>query len=90
MKNIIQLVVIIIAVVALIIIIGFVIGTVTHNMKIEKEQSTTKQYIPVLPEEITEPPLPEFEELFSLQIMASSNNKKIKLLQDKLKQGNYV
>ena len=41
MKNIIQLVVIIIAVVALIIIIGFVIGTVTHNMKIEKKQEVT-------------------------------------------------
>ncbi len=89
MKNLIQLVVIIIAVVALIIIIGFVIGTVTHNMKVEKEQSVANQYVPVLPEEITEPPLPEFEELFSLQVMASSNNDKIKLLQDKLKQKNY-
>lgn len=89
MKNIIQLVVIIIAVVALIIIIGFVIGTITHNMKTEKELEITEQQAPVIEEEITEPPLPEFEELFSLQIMASSNNKKIKLLQDKLKQGNY-
>ena len=89
MKNIIQLVVIIIAVVALIIIIGFVIGTVTHNMKIEKEQEITEKQAPIIEEVITEPPLPEFEELFSLQIMASSNNKKIKLLQDKLKQGNY-
>ena len=89
MKNIIQLIVIIIAVVALIIIIGFVIGTVTHNMKIENEQEITTQQAPVIEEEITEPPLPEFEELFSLQIMASSNNKKIKLLRDKLRQGNY-
>lgn len=91
MKNIIQLVVIIIAVVALIIIIGFVIGTITHNMKIDKEQETTEQKTPIsiIEEEISEPLLPEFEELFSLQIMASSNNKKIKLLQDKLKQENY-
>ena len=88
MKNIIQLVVIIIAVVALIIIIGFVIGTVTHNMKIEK-QEITEQHEPIAQEKFIEPPLPDFEELFSLQIMASSNNKKIKLLQDKLRQGNY-
>jgi hypothetical protein len=89
MKNIIQLVVIIIAIVALITIIGFVIGTITHNMKIENEQEVTTQHAPVIEEKITEPLLPEFEELFSLQIMASSNNKKIKLLQDKLKPENY-
>ena len=87
MRNVLQLIVIIIAVVALIIIIGFVIGTVTHNMKSESEETIVKQ--PVIKEEISEPLLPEFEELFSLQIMASSKYDNIKHLQNKLQQGNY-
>ena len=87
MRNVLQLIVIIIAVVAIIIIIGFVIGTVTHNMKSKSEEKIVEQ--PVIEEEITETLLPEFEELFSLQIIASSKYDNIKHLQDKLKQGNY-
>jgi len=87
MRNVLQLIVIIIAVVALIIIIGFVIGTVTHNMKSESEDKIVEQ--PIIKDEIIEPLLPEFEELFSLQIMASSKYDNIKHLQDKLQQGNY-
>ena len=87
MRNVLQLIVIIIAVVALIIIIGFVIGTVTHNMKSESEEKKIEQ--PVIKEETTDLSLPVFEELFSLQIMASSKYDNIKHLQDKLKQENY-
>jgi len=87
MRNVLQLIVIIIAVVAIIIIIGFVIGTVTHNMKSESEETVVEQ--PVIKREISDPLLPEFEELFSLQIMASSKYDNIKNLQDKLKQGSY-
>ncbi|MDA3814619.1 MAG: SPOR domain-containing protein [Candidatus Cloacimonetes bacterium] len=87
MRNVLQLIVIIIAVVAIIIIIGFVIGTVTHNMKSESDEKIVEQ--PVNIEEISDPLLPEFEELFSLQIMASSKYDNIKSLQDKLKQENY-
>ncbi len=87
MRNVLPLIVIIIAVVALIIIVGFVIGTVTHNMKSDSEEDIAKQ--PVIETETIEPLLPVFEELFSLQIMASSKYDNIKHLQDKLKQANY-
>ena len=87
MKNILPLIIIIIAVVALIIVVGFVIGTVAHNMKGDSEEEIVKQ--PVITEEIIEPLLPVFEELFSLQIMASSKYDNVKHLQDKLKQAQY-
>lgn len=87
MRNVLPLIVIIIAVVALIIVVGFVIGTVTHNIKSDSEEKIAKQ--PVIEAETTEPLLPVFEELFSLQIMASSKYDNIKHLQDKLKQANY-
>ncbi|MEA2096718.1 MAG: SPOR domain-containing protein [Candidatus Cloacimonadota bacterium] len=87
MKNILPLIIIIIAVVALIIVVGFVIGTVAHNMKGDSEEEIVKQ--PVITEETIEPLLPVFEELFSLQIMASSKYDNVKHLQDKLKQAQY-
>ncbi len=87
MKNVLPLIIIIIAVVALIIVVGFVIGTVAHNMKSEPVEETVKT--PIKTEETTEPLLPVFEELFSLQIMASSKYNNVKQLQDKLKQAQY-
>ncbi|MCK5050364.1 MAG: SPOR domain-containing protein [Candidatus Cloacimonetes bacterium] len=87
MKNVLPLIIIIIAVVALIIVVGFVIGTVAHNMKSDQVEETVKQ--PIKAEEIIEPLLPVFEELFSLQIMASSKYDNVKNLQDKLKQAQY-
>ena len=87
MKNVLPLIIIIIAVVALIIVVGFVIGTVAHNMKNDTEEEVVKQ--PVTIEETIEPLLPVFEELFSLQIMASSEYDNVKHLQDKLKQAQY-
>ncbi len=87
MKNVLPLIIIIIAVVALIIVVGFVIGTVAHNMKSDQVEETVEQ--PIIAEETTEPLLPVFEELFSLQIMASSKYDNVKNLQDKLKQAQY-
>lgn len=89
MRNVLPLIVIIFAVVALIIVVGFIIGTVAHNMKNEtaKEEKAIEQ--PVMEEEVTEPLLPVFEELFSLQIMASSKYDNVKHLQEKLKQAQY-
>ena len=87
MKNILPLIIIIIAVVALIIVVGFVIGTVAHNMKGDSEEEIVKQ--PVITEETIEPLLPVFEELFSLQIMASGKYDNVKHLQNKLKQAQY-
>ena len=87
MKNILPLIIIIIAVVALIIVVGFVIGTVAHNMKSDSEEEIVKQ--PIITEETIEPLLPVFEELFSLQIMVSSKYNNVKHLQEKLKQAQY-
>jgi len=38
MRNVLPLIVIIFAVVALIIVVGFIIGTVAHNIKSESEE----------------------------------------------------
>jgi len=87
MRNTIQLVVIIIAIVALIIIVGFVIGTMTHKMKNGTESEIVN--IIEIDDEIPEQSTTVREDLFSLQIMASSQYDNIKLLQEKLKQDNY-
>jgi len=87
MRNTIQLVVIIIAIVALIIIVGFVIGTMTHKMKSESESEFVS--IIEIDDEVSEQSASVMEDLFSLQIMASSQYDNIKLLQEKLKQDNY-
>jgi len=88
MRNVLPLIVIIFAVVALIIVVGFIIGTVAHNIKNEAAEEETQEQ-PVVQEEVKEPLLPVFEELFSLQIMASSKYDNVKHLQDKLKQAQY-
>ncbi|MDP8268033.1 MAG: SPOR domain-containing protein [Candidatus Tenebribacter davisii] len=87
MRNILPLIVIIFAVVALIIVVGFVIGTVAHNIKSDSQNEVIEK--PIVEDTTPEPLLPVFEELFSLQIMASSDYKKIKNLQDKLDQAQY-
>jgi len=53
MRNVLPLIVIIFAVVALIIVVGFIIGTVAHNIKSESEEEVIEQQ--VVKEEITEP-----------------------------------
>ena len=87
MRNVLPLIVIIFAVVALIIVVGFIIGTVAHNIKSESEEEVIEQQ--VVREEVVEPLLPVFEELFSLQIMATSKYDNVKHLQDKLTQAQY-
>ncbi len=87
MRNTVQLVVIIIAIVALIIIVGFVIGTMTHKMKNGSESEIAN--IIEIDDEISEQSATVMEDLFSLQIMASSQYDNIKLLQEKLKQDNF-
>ena len=75
MRNVLPLIVIIFAVVALIIVVGFIIGTVAHNIKSESEEEVIEQQ--VVREEVVEPLLPVFEELFSLQIMDLGSAKAI-------------
>ncbi len=87
MRNVLPLIVIIFAVVALIIVVGFIIGTVAHNIKSESEEEVIEQQ--VVKEEVVEPLLPVFEELFSLQIMATSKYDNVKHLQEKLIQAQY-
>lgn len=88
MRNVLPLIVIIFAVVALIIVVGFIIGTVTHNIKNESAEEETQEQ-PVVQKEVEEPLLPVSEELFSLQIMASSKYDNVIHLQDKLKQAQF-
>ncbi|MCF7857939.1 MAG: SH3 domain-containing protein [Candidatus Cloacimonetes bacterium] len=85
MSNVLPLIVIIFAVVALIIVVGFIIGTVAHNMKAETEKVTDQPKV----EKHQETLQPEFEELFSLQIMASSKYDNLKDLQEKLQTAKY-
>ncbi|MCK4653161.1 MAG: SPOR domain-containing protein [Candidatus Cloacimonetes bacterium] len=91
MRKISALIVLIIAIAALIIIIGFIIASVAHKYKsvsIEKliaEQPDTMQVVSQLEEDY----LPGYEEIFALQIFASNKYSKVEHLMNKLKKAGY-
>ncbi|MCK4695834.1 MAG: SPOR domain-containing protein [Candidatus Cloacimonetes bacterium] len=91
MRKISALIVLIIAIAAIIIIIGFVIASIAHKYKsvaTEKliaEQPDTTQVVSQLEEDY----LPGYEEIFALQIFASNKYSKVEHLMNKLKKAGY-
>lgn len=97
MKNILPLIIIIIAVVALIIVVGFVIGTVAHNMKGDAEEEANpvevSQKEPVKSEyekevKITKEKI-EFGKEYEVQLLASSNYARIEQIKTDLEHKGY-
>jgi len=78
MRNVLPLIVIIFAVVALIIVVGFIIGTVAHNIKSESEEEIkiTKKKI-------------EFGKECEVQLLASSNYARIEQIKTALERDGY-
>ena len=90
MRKVIALIVIIIAIAALISIIAFIIGTVTHKVKVTAEKEKTEMSQTTLDTAKTEQEyLPEYEEIFALQILASNKYAKVEHLQNKLAKAGY-
>ncbi len=90
MRKVIALIVIIIAIAALISIIAFIIGTVTHKAKATAEKEKTEMSQTTLDTAKTEQEyLPEYEEIFALQILASNKYAKVEHLQNKLAKAGY-
>ncbi|MBL7149999.1 MAG: SPOR domain-containing protein [Candidatus Cloacimonetes bacterium] len=90
MRKVIALIVIIIAIAALISIIAFIIGTVTHKAKATAEKQKIEIPQTTLDTAKTEQEyLPEYEEIFALQILASNKYAKVEHLQNKLAKAGY-
>ena len=90
MRKVIALIVIIIAIAALISIIAFIIGTVTHKAKATAEKQKIEISQTTLDTAKTEQEyLPEYEEIFALQILASNKYAKVEHLQNKLAKAGY-
>ncbi len=90
MRKVIALIVIIIAIAALISIIAFIIGTVTHKVKATAEKQKIEMSKTTLDTaRIEQEYLPEYEEIFALQILASNKYAKVEHLQNKLAKAGY-
>lgn len=90
MRKVIALIVIIIAIAALISIIAFIVGTVTHKAKATAKKQKTELSQTTLDTAKTEQEyLPEYEEIFALQILASNKYAKVEHLQNKLAKAGY-
>ncbi len=90
MRKVIASIVIIIAIAALISIVAFIVGTVTHKVKATAEKEKTEMSQTTLDTTKTEQDqLPEYEEIFALQILASKKYAKAEHLQNKLAKAGY-
>ena len=90
MRKVIALIVIIIAIAALISIIAFIVGTVTHKVKATAEKQKIEISKTTLDTaRIEQEYLPEYEEIFALQILASNKYAKVEHLQNKLAKAGY-
>ena len=90
MRKVIALIVIIIAITALISIIAFIVGTVAHKAKATAEKQKIEISQTTLDTAKTEQEyLPEYEEIFALQILASNKYAKVEHLQNKLAKAGY-
>jgi cell division septation protein DedD len=90
MRKVIALIVIIIAIAALISIVAFIVGTVTHKVKATAEKQKIEISRTTLDTaKIEQEYLPEYEEIFALQILASNKYAKVEHLQNKLAKAGY-
>jgi cell division septation protein DedD len=90
MRKVIALIVIIIAIAALISIIAFIVGTVTHKVKATAEKQKIEISKTTLDTaRVEQEYLPEYEEIFALQILASNKYAKVEHLQNKLAKAGY-
>ena len=90
MRKISALIVLIIAIAALIMIIGFVIASVIHKYKsVSDERLLAEQPDTLKVSQLEEDYLPEYEEIFALQIFASAKYSKVEHLMNKLKKAGY-
>ena len=79
MRNIPGLVIIIIAIVALIIIVGFIIGTITHKMTEDVEKELPSERSAQVDSSQSDL-LPVYEEYFAIQLFATGDYSKIEHL----------